>query len=160
PLWTWYVLRFGKRAQPLSKSAMEADDRMISVLTENIAGVHVVKAFATEQQEVAKYGKAADNFFDRVRARIRLYADFQPVIRTIAMTSHLSLFLLLGILIVRSKGTPGALSAGEFLALGAAMGAILTRLQVVATINEQYQSAVVSSRRLFEVLDAGETVPE
>src|SRR6185436_14512812 len=26
--------------------------------------------------------------------------------------------------------------------------------------NEQYQSAIVSSRRLFEVLDAGETVPE
>ena len=160
PIWTWYMLRFGRRAQPLQKAAMEADDKMVSVLTENIAGVHVVKAFATEQHEIDKYGRAADHFFDRVRARIRLYADFQPVIRTIAIASHLSLFLLLGILIVRGKGTPGALSAGEFLALGAAMGAILSRLQVVATINEQYQSAIVSSRRLFEVLAAEPTVPE
>jgi ATP-binding cassette subfamily B protein len=160
PFWTWYILRFGKRAQPLQRAAMEADDKMVSVLTENIAGVHVVKAFATEPQEVGKYGKAADHFFDRVRDRIRLYADFQPIIRGIAMTSHLSLFMLLGILIVRGKGQPGALQAGEFLALGAAMGAILTRLQVVATINEQYQSAIVSSRRLFEVLDAEATVPE
>jgi ATP-binding cassette subfamily B protein len=160
PIWTWYILRFGRRAQPLQRSAMEADDKMVSVLTENIAGVHVVKAFATEPQEVEKYGKAADNFFDRVRDRIRLYADFQPIIRGIAMTSHLSLFLLLGNLIVRGKGQPGALQAGEFLALGTAMGAILTRLQAVATINEQYQSAIVSSRRLFEVLDADATVPE
>jgi ATP-binding cassette subfamily B protein len=160
PVWTWYILWFGRRAQPLAKAAMEADDKMVSVLTENIAGVHVVKAFATERHEIGKYGRAADNFFDRVRDRIRLYANFQPVIRAIAMTSHLSLFTLLGILIIRGKGQPGALQAGEFVALGAAMGAILTRLQVVATISEQYQNAVVSARRLFEVLDAGATVPE
>jgi ABC-type multidrug transport system fused ATPase/permease subunit len=160
PIWTWYILRFGKKAQPLQRAAMEADDKLVSVLTENIAGVHVVKAFATEGHEINKYGRAADTFFDRVRARIRLYADFQPVIRAIAMTSHLSLFLLLGVLIIRGKGQPGALQAGEFLALGAAMGAILTRLQVVATISEQYQSAIVSSRRLFEVLAAEPTVPE
>lgn len=160
PIWTWYILRFGKKVQPLYKQVMESDDKLVSVLTENIAGVHVVKAFATEKYEIDKYGAAADTFLDRVRARIRLFADFQPIIRAIAMTSHLSLFLLLGILIVKNKGQAGALSAGEFLALGAAMGAILTRLQVVATISEQYQNAIVSSRRLFEVLAANPTVPE
>ena len=44
-----------------------------------------ISSAATEDHEIGKYGKAADNFFDRVRDRIRLYADFQPVIRTIAM---------------------------------------------------------------------------
>jgi ATP-binding cassette subfamily B protein len=40
------------------------------------------------------------------------------------------------------------------------MGIILARLQQVATINEQYQNAMVSSRRLYEVLMAPPTVPE
>jgi len=40
------------------------------------------------------------------------------------------------------------------------MGAILGRLQQVATINEQYQNAIVSARRLWEVLSAPPTVPE
>jgi ATP-binding cassette subfamily B protein len=160
PFWTFYILWFGRRVQPLSRGVMEADDKTVSLLTENIAGVHVVKAFATEEQEIGKYGRAADHFFARVRDRIRLYANFQPVIRAIAMTSHLLLFLVLGVLIVRGKGQPGSLSAGEFLALGAAMGAILTRLQTVATISEHYQNAIVSSRRLFEVLAAAPTVPE
>ena len=40
------------------------------------------------------------------------------------------------------------------------MGQILTRLQAVATINEQYQNAIVSARRLYEVLMAPPTVPE
>ncbi len=44
--------------------------------------------------------------------------------------------------------------------LGQAMGAILSRLQAIATINEQYQNAIVSARRLYEVLHAPPTVPE
>jgi ATP-binding cassette subfamily B protein len=54
----------------------------------------------------------------------------------------------------------GQVQAGGFLVLGGAMSAILTRLQQVSTINEQYQNAMVSSRRLYEVLTAPPTVPE
>src|SRR5205814_955046 len=80
---------------------------------------------------------------------------FTPVIRTIAMASYLTLFMLAGVLMVM-----GRLQAGDFLILGGAMSAILTRLQQVATINEQYQNAIVSARRLYEVLMAAPTVPE
>ena len=47
-----------------------------------------------------------------------------------------------------------------FLILGSAMGAILTRLQLVGTISEQYQNAIVSARRLYEILMAPPTVKE
>jgi ABC-type multidrug transport system fused ATPase/permease subunit len=40
------------------------------------------------------------------------------------------------------------------------MGTILQRLQQVSAISDQYQNAIVSARRLFEVLDARTTVPE
>ncbi len=155
PLWTWYVMRFSRRMRPAQKDVMEASDRNVELITENIAGVHVVRAFATEQQEIDKYNRNSDSFLGRVRARIRLFANFNPVIRTIAMASHLTLFLAAGILIIK-----GRLQAGDILMLGAAMGAILTRLQHVAAINDQYQNAMVSSRRLHEVLQASPTVPE
>ncbi len=155
PLWVWYILRFGRKVQPAAKAVMEADDRNVSIITENIAGVHVVKAFATEQEEIRKYNANADEFFDRVRNRVRLFANFTPVIRLIAMGSHLSLFLAVAVLVIR-----GGLSAGDFLVLGAAMGSILGKLQQVSAINEQYQNAVVSARRLHEVLMAPPTVPE
>ena len=38
----------------------------------------------TEGEEIGKYGANCDSFLDRVRKRIRLFANFQPVIRTIA----------------------------------------------------------------------------
>jgi ATP-binding cassette subfamily B protein len=115
--------------------------------------VHVVKAFATEQLEIEKYATNCDAFFTRVLKRIRMFANFTPVIRSIATASHLTLFLAAAVLIIKGK-----FNAGDILILGAAMGAILSRLQQVATINEQYQAAIVSARRLHEVLSAPPTI--
>lgn len=155
PVWTWYILRFSRRVQPAAKAVMEADDRNVSIIAENIAGVHVVKAFAIEDQEIQRYGAHCKTFLDRVRQRISLFADFTPVIRGIASASYLILFLAAGLLMIHGK-----LRAGDFLILGSAMGQILSRLQAVSVINEQYQNAIVSARRLYEVLHAPPTVPE
>ena len=79
PLWTFYILQFSKKVQPAAKAVMEAEDKQVSILTENIAGVHVVKAFATEQQEIDKYDANIDTFLSRVLtphpAVRRLHAD-------------------------------------------------------------------------------------
>ncbi len=158
PIWIIYILRFSKKVQPAAKAVLEAEDKSIEVITENIAGVHVVKAFATEQQEMDKFTSRARRFRVRVLDRVRLFANFQPVIRSIASASHLSLFFLAGALIIHSKGAD--MNIGDLMILGGAMGAILSRLQQVATINEQYQNAIVSARRLWEVIDAKPTVPE
>src|SRR5581483_1748429 len=93
PLWTWYILRFSRAVQPAAKAVMEAGDQNVALLTENIAGVHVVKAFATEQQEITKYNANCDTFRARTLNRIRLFANFNPVIRSIATATNLSLIL-------------------------------------------------------------------
>lgn len=155
PIWTWYILRFSRIVQPAAAAVMQSEDKNVSIITENIAGVHVIKAFATEKQELNKFGANCDDFKSRVLHRIRLFANFNPIIRTIAMASYLSLFLLGGILKVQGK-----IQAGDLMIIGGAMAAILSRLQQVATINEQYQNAIVSAERLHEVLTASPTVQE
>jgi len=161
PIWTFYILKFSKIIQPAAKAALEAEDRNVSLITENIAGVHVIKAFATERFEVEKYNANCDTFKERVLRRIRLFANFQPVIRSIATASLLSLFLVAAVMMIRnSPDGRNKMDAGDLLILGGAMSAILSRLQQVGTINEQYQNAIVSARRLYEVLAANPTVPE
>jgi ATP-binding cassette subfamily B protein len=155
PLWVWYILRFSRRVQPVAKAVMEAQDRNVSILSENIQGVHVVKAFATEGLEIKKYNDNSDEFFSRVIRRIRLFADFTPVIRAIATLSQLALTLTTAVLILHGK-----MNVGDFLFISVAMGMILSRLQQVDMLNQQYQAAIVSSRRLYEVLTAKPTVPE
>jgi ABC-type multidrug transport system fused ATPase/permease subunit len=155
PLWVWYILRFSRRVQPAAKAAMEAGDRNVALITENIAGVHVIKAFATERQEIEKYNGNCDEFLKRTLHRIRLFANFNPIIRLIASTTNLSLTFAVAVLVIVRR-----LEVGDFLVLQGAMNAILGRLQGVAQINEQYQNAIVSARRLYEVLMADSTVPQ
>jgi ATP-binding cassette subfamily B protein len=164
PFWTWYILRFSKVIQPAQNAQMMAGDAVVTVVTENVAGVHVVKAFATEGKEIEKYNRAADQYFDRVMASVRLWRNFVPVIRGIASASQLSLFAVGAALVVLTRAWPagsrGKVEVGDLLVFGMAMSQILGRLQQINQISEQYQKAIVSARRFYEVLDAPATVPE
>ncbi len=160
PLWIFYVRRFSKTMQPAQQEQMKAGDDVVTVFTEAVAGVHVVKAFATESTEISKYNNATDTWFNKVMSSVKLWSNFLPIIRGIATASHLSLFALGAILIVATRGKPGGLEVGVLIMVGSAMGAILSRLQQINIIAEQYQKAIVSARRFFEVLDATPTVPE
>ncbi|HVX85332.1 MAG TPA: ABC transporter ATP-binding protein [Phycisphaerae bacterium] len=164
PFWIWYILRFSKKIQPAQAAQMKAGDDVVTVFTENIAGVHVVKAFATEKTEEAKYNRSADVYFGKIMASVRLWRNFVPVIRGVASASHLALFAIGSVLVVVSSAWPadryGKVTVGDLLVFGMAMGAILSRLQQINQISEQYQKAIVSARRFYEVLDAPPTVPE
>lgn len=155
PIWTWYIVRFSKRVQPKAKAVMEAGDRNVQIITENIAGVHVVKAFATETEEIEKYSKNSVELFGKIRQRIRLFANFHPMIRSIAMATQLGLMLATVIMIIHGK-----MRLGDLLVVIWSMSAILGRLQNVAALNNQYQDAIVSARRLHEVLMAPPMVME
>ena len=54
-------------------------------------------------KEIAKYDANCDAFKTRVLKRIRLFADFNPIIRTIAQASYLTLFLAAGILTINGS---------------------------------------------------------
>ena len=164
PFWVWYILRFSKKMQPRQLAMMEAGDSMVTVFTENVAGVHVVKAFATQETEIAKYRRAAGHYFDRIMDTVRLWRNFVPIVRGAASAANLALMAIAAVLVVKMMGMPNdalkKVKVGDLLVVGTAMGAILGRLQQVNQITEQYQKAITSSRRFFEVLDAPSTVPE
>lgn len=148
PFWTASVLRFSKKAQPIYQKQQEANDRLMSALSENLSGVHVVRAFGTENDEIAKYGRLNGRLVRLLMKSVGLQATLTPVMKLIATGSHVGLFVFAVWLIQR-----GALEVGDLLLIGAAMAAILAKLQQVNTIVEAYQKAIVSSGRLFEIMD-------
>jgi ABC-type multidrug transport system fused ATPase/permease subunit len=153
PFWIMYIRHFGRRMQPIQKSIMDTGDQMVSVYSEAVAGVHVVKAFATEQMEVKKYKTKTDLLFDQTMQTVSMWAAFVPTIRGIATAANLLLFFIGGLLAVH-----GVLFAGDIFVFGIAMGAILSRLQQINQISNQYQTAIVSARRFFEIIYATPTV--
>lgn len=160
PFWILYILRYSRQMQPAQDAAMTAGDDVVTVFTEAVAGVHVVKAFATEATEIQKYRARLDAYFAKVMQTVKLQRNFQPGMRGIAGLSHLSLFALGAVLCVTDADKATGVRVGDLVVFGTAMGAILGRLQLVSQLAEQYQKAIVSARRFFEVLDAQSTLPQ
>lgn len=148
PLWWWVINRFSTQAQPLFEKQQDASDAQMTALTENLQGVHVVRSFGTERQEIAKYARLNDGLLDRMFAMVRLQQRLNPTLRGIAIAAHIGLFLLAAALI-RS----GHLAVGDLMPIGLAIATILAKLQQINVLTEAYQKAIVSARRLFEVLD-------
>lgn len=155
PFWSFVILWFSRRAQPLCRRQQMANDRLMTVLSENLSGIHVVKAFATEQQEITNYGRLNGRLLAKLLKTVQLQAVLTPSLKLIAAAAHTLLFVF-----AAWNVRNGRLNIGDIMILGAAMGAILMKLQQINAIVEAYQKAIVSSRRLFEILDLPDVLSE
>ncbi len=126
-----------------------------SVLQENIAGIRVVKAFAREEHETARYKEASDSLLQQgleVRAAV---ANAFPL---------LSLVGSLGVAAVTWYGASlivaGELTVGELVAFTAYVALMLQPLFIIGFGAQAIARAGAGAQRLFEVLDAKSEVSE
>ena len=148
PLWWFIIRRFGTRLQLLYQSQQDASDKVMNVLTENIGGVHVVRAFGTGHRELKRFSVLNEAWLGRILGVVRLQQYLTPAMQLAASLAHAALFMVACWLI-----RAGAMPVGDLLVLGVAMGTIVGKLQQVNTMSDTYQKAAVSARRLFEILD-------
>lgn len=148
PFWWLAISKLGRKAQPLCEAQQQAADRAMSALNENLNGVHVVRAFATQAREIEKYRNFNEVLLKKFLATVKLQMRLIPTTKLIGTGAHIVLFVFAAWLIQR-----GQMVVGDIMLLGAAMAVILGKLQQVHAVVEAYQKAIVSSRRLFEILD-------
>ena len=127
----------------------------VTVLQENLAGMHVVKAFASENYERAKYNRKAEElrveYYDAERMQ-----GTNSAWMSLYFTFALGLILWLGgWLVVRGELAPGEL-AMFFLYLNQLTFPIRASAQIINT----FSRAISSGQRLFTVLDAESPVSE
>lgn len=155
PVWYFTIRYFAIKSRPVYEAQMAASDGMIQLLTENIAGVHVVRAFATEELEKKKFKDSCEQLLAKLLDGAKLQQQMTPTIRGIATATNILLFGLGAIFVQR-----GVLELGDLVFFGVAMNKILARLQQINTISDAYQKAVVSSDRFFEILDCPDATPQ
>ena len=145
----WYVLlrTFNRRASGYYARQDSCYEEMMTLFSENMAGKHVVKAFATEDREQKRFWELTDVLRQRAVDTADFHSRFSPMFGAVAMLSHLGLFGVCTWLI-RS----GRLPVGDLVILGAAMSTILSRLEQTSQLFASYPAAVAASRRLFEIL--------
>jgi ATP-binding cassette subfamily B protein len=140
---------FSRRVRPAYKTNRELFDHSITVLSENVQGVHVVKGFWTQHREIEKYRDANLKVHDQKNWIFRQIGAFIPLISFIP---NLNLMILLGF--------GGYLFAQGEIAFGAGL-VVFSRLleqfsgQVgnIAQVANAMQQSLTGAQRVFEVID-------
>ena len=133
----------------------EVMGELVTILQENLSGIHVVKAFASEEFEKNKYAVKAAELQREYYGNERLQQS---------TTAWLTLYFTLALGIVLWFGglelMKGDLDPGGFAAFLLLMNQLTFPIRMTPQIIGSFSRAISSGRRLFEVLDAQSPVVE
>ena len=133
----------------------EVMGELVTILQENLSGIHVVKAFASEEYEKNKYAIKAEELRGEYYGNERLQQSTTAWL-TLYFTLALGLVLWFGGMeLMRGDLDPGGFAA--FLLL---MNQLTFPIRMTPQIIGSYSRAISSGRRIFEVLDAQSPVVE
>ena len=127
----------------------------VTILQENLSGIHVVKAFAAEDHESRKYAIKAQELSDE-RFRSERLQGTESAWMTLYFTVALGLVLWYG----GWEVIRGDLNAGGFTMFILLLNQLTFPIRMMPFIINSFSRAVSSGQRLFEVLDARSPVEE
>lgn len=148
---------FNARVQPIYKAARESSGRVSTRLQENLSGVVVIKIFGRETQEAERFRTETEhNYKQQVRA-INARTIYFPFTRAVGFLSNVFMIGLGGWLILAGSSS---FTLGKLLAFRSYWWRLFGPVQTLARVNDMVQRAVASCRRVFEVMDAPDELPD
>jgi ATP-binding cassette subfamily B multidrug efflux pump len=146
------IVFFIAKMEPLFRSVQQKLDRLNTVLQENVAGVHLVKAFVRADFESERFEAANEDFTDRSIRVMEFMATMSPVL-TVCVNIGMVIVIWAGGL----QAIQGQLSIGQIVAFTNYLLTTMTPLTMMTMLSNTWASGLASARRVNEVLD---TVPE
>src|SRR3954464_10256162 len=134
--------RYSRVAHPTLRDVQQKLADVATVAEENIVGVHVVKAFAQEPAEEAKFNRRSEDVFLRTVDANRQRALYVPLISFIPLLAQAAV-LLVGARMVAD----GSLSVGSFVAFNLYLGLLVLPLRALGMWVGQAQRATAAGER-------------
>ncbi|CAB1367760.1 ABC transporter ATP-binding protein [Denitratisoma oestradiolicum] len=155
PLIAWMIHLVRDRLRTGFEKVDRIWSEVTNVLADTIPGIRVVKAFAQERREVARFREANQHNLainDRVN---RVWSLFSPTV---------TLLTEAGLLVVWAFGiwqvSKDQITVGVLTAFIAYIGRFYTRLDSMSRIVSVTQKAAAGAKRIFDILDHVSSVPE
>ncbi|GMB01299.1 lipid A export permease/ATP-binding protein MsbA [Pelosinus sp. IPA-1] len=143
---------FGKKLRRSSTAMQERAADITSVLQESISSVRVIKSFAREDYEIARFNRENEQNFRAVMKNSQIMATLTPVIEFLAAIGVTMIIWYGGREVISENLTAGSLVA--FLVYAVNLSNPIKRL---SRVYGSIQKALSAAERVFEVLD---TKPE
>jgi ABC-type multidrug transport system fused ATPase/permease subunit len=147
--------RYSHVAHPTLRDVQQKLADVATVSEENIVGVHVVKAFAQEPAEEAKFAARNEALFAQTIRANRQRATYVPLLSFLPLLAQAAV-LLIGARMVAH----GSLEIGAFVSFNLYLALLVMPLRSLGMWVGQAQRATASGERIFQILDEPEDVAD
>ncbi len=147
--------RYSSVSHPVLRDVQQKMADVATVAEENIVGVHVVKSFAQERQEQAKFEARSNSVFDQSIRANRQRAVYVPLLAFLPLVAQAAVLLVGGRMVAR-----GELSVQSFFAFNVLVVMLVMPLRMLGMWIGQAQRATASGERIFQVLDEREEIAD
>jgi ATP-binding cassette subfamily B protein len=142
------ALYLGRRLRPISLAVQQQLAVLTTRLEQNLRGARVVKVFAQEDAEVARFDQENQRWFDLSVRSSRLAAINTPLMDFIANISTVIIIWYGGRLVVQ-----GQLTLGQLVAFTTYLAQLASPVRRLGQIVPALAVASVAAARVFEILD-------
>jgi ABC-type multidrug transport system fused ATPase/permease subunit len=140
--------RYGRRSRPALQEVQQRIAELTADAEEGISGIRVVKAFAQEESQLARFGKSIARVFAQSIYAIRIQARYTPLI---SFLPNLGLALVL--LVGGRDVINGTITLGQFTAFYAYLLMLISPMRTLGYMLSAAQRATASGARIFQILD-------
>ena len=149
---------FNARVKPIYTAVRERAGDVTTRLQENLSGITVIKIFGREKQEAQRFEQATWAYYRQQLKAITARNLFFPFSYSIGFFSNVFMIGMGGYILLRHPG--GRFTVGTLLMFRAYWWRLFGPVQTLARVNDLVQRARASGKRVFEVLDAPEELPD
>lgn len=151
PVGILVVWRFATKVRLKFYDVRQKHGELTTALSENIAGVQVVRGFAREEDQIRKFEGRARSLIEKLLIAVRIWAFNAPLFTAI-VTIGLALTLFIGGNMVMGRPQDKILF-GTVISFFMALRIITGRLRWLGRGVSHAQRAIASADRIFELLD-------
>ena len=149
PIIAVLLVRFVGRIRPLFREVQQTLGRLNTVLQEDLLGMRVIRAFAREDYETARYTSVNDELLEKNLTTVRAFSNNFPFVFLFANVGTLAIIWFGGWQVIG-----GRLSVGDLVAFNTLLGFMLFPILTIGFLSASISRAGASSQRVFDILDA------
>lgn len=149
PLLVWTSIYFSTHVRPMFARVQQQFGEMSSVMQENLAGTRVVRVFAREDDETAKFDASLRSLLSKQMDAIRYYSFFFPFMHFISGVSLLAVLWYGGRQVLN-----GSISVGTLVTFNIYLTLLAMPIRQLGWIMNSVARAIASGERIFEITDS------
>ena len=147
--------RLGKRIKKASTESQEETGTLASILSENLDGTRIVKAYQQENEEIEKLSKSVFRRMTKILKGANARGAASPFAEFLAGFGIAGALYYAGL-----RGLQGELALNEFVSFLGAMMLAFQPLRRIAQINATLQEGFAAAIRVFGLLDQKSLINE